>query len=103
MAKSKSKSNSKSKGKNSTKKGKKKSKEYLLSPAQDKQLKDVLEDYRQADDSKNTKQVEEILSRMSEKFIQELEVEDEEEKARIKAVGYLPPTLERLPADTKIA
>ena len=69
-------------------KGKKKNKEYLLSPAQDKQLKDVIEEYRHADDSKNTKGVDAIVKKMSDKFIMDAEVEEQAEKDRIIAVRF---------------
>ena len=83
------KSKGKSKAKGSAKsKGKKKNKEYLLSPAQDKQLKDVIEEYRHADDSKNTKAVDAIVKKMSDKFIMDAEVEEEAEKDRIIAVWF---------------
>ena len=80
---------SKSKAKSSSKgEGKKKKNQYQLSPAQDKQLKAVLESYRQAEDAKDTEKVDEILKDMGEKFILQREVEDEEEQVKIKDVSH---------------
>ena len=84
--KGKGKGNGKGKGKGKEK-GKKKEKEYQLSPHQAKQLKEVLLEYKQADDVKDTQTVQAIVKEMGDKLVAEAEVENEAEMERIHKVS----------------